>query len=290
MWGADRNEPAAFGNNPAIEALTELDPISDKAFERFRAFIYEKAGISLAPHKRQLVSSRLQKRLRHYRLRNFDDYIDLISQPGKDDERKHLVDLLTTNETYFYREPAHFDYLCANVLPQYRNRPVHVWSAACSTGEEVYTLAMVLAEVLGRREWDVLGSDINSQVVATARQGMYPLERAKNLPREWLAKYCLKGVRSQAGNLLVNPKLKARTRFEERNLKKPREDGRQFEVVFLRNVLIYFDLKTKQLVLDCLQRSIAPGGYLFISHVESLHGVNTSLTTVGPSVFRKPTH
>ncbi|WPL19613.1 Chemotaxis protein methyltransferase [Thiorhodovibrio winogradskyi] len=289
MWGAERRTTATQ-DNPAIEALAELDPISDKAFERFRQFIYEKAGINLAPHKRQLVSSRLQKRLRHYGLRNYDAYIDLISQPGKEEERRHLVDLLTTNETYFYREPAHFDYLRAKILPQYRNRTLHVWSAACSTGEEVYTLAMVLAETLGRGDWDILGSDINSQVVATAKRGMYPLERAKNLPREWLSKYCLKGVRAQAGNLLINPKLKSRTRFEERNLKKPRDDGRRFEIVFLRNVLIYFDVATKQLVLDCLSRAIAPGGYLFISHVESLHGIKTDLTTIGPSIFRKPLH
>ncbi|MBK1647814.1 CheR family methyltransferase [Rhabdochromatium marinum] len=286
MWGNDRK--SVDTPNPAIEALTELDPISDKAFERFRHFIYEKAGINLAPHKRQLVSSRLQKRLRHYGMRSYDTYIDLISQPGKEAERQHLVDLLTTNETYFYREPAHFDYLRAKILPQYRGRPLHVWSAACSTGEEVYTLAMVLAESIGRGDWNVLGSDINTQVVSTARLGIYPLEQAKGLPREWLSQYCLKGVRSQAGKLLINPKLKARTRFEERNLKKPREDGRQFEIVFLRNVLIYFDIPTKQLVLNCLSRSIAPGGYLFISHVESLHGITTDLTTIGPSIFRKP--
>lgn len=284
MWGSERK--TSVQDNPAIEALTELDPISDRAFERFRQFIYDKAGISLAPHKRQLVSSRLQKRLRHYGLRNYDAYIDLISQPGQDAERQRLVDLLTTNETYFYREPAHFDYLRATVLPHYRRQPLRVWSAACSTGEEVYTLAMVLAESLGRSDWDILGSDISSKVIATARLGVYPLERAKMLPREWLQKYCLKGVRRQAGNLLITPKLKSRTHFEERNLKKPRDDRRQFEIVFLRNVLIYFDLPTKQLVLDCLTRAMAPGGYLFISHVESLHGVNTQLTPIGPSIFR----
>jgi chemotaxis protein methyltransferase CheR len=289
MWGTDRRSSPAQ-DNPAIEALAELDPISDQAFERFRQFIYDKAGINLAPHKRQLVSSRLQKRLRHYGLRNYDAYIDLISKAGQDAERQRLVDLLTTNETYFYREPAHFDYLRTNILPQYRRRPLHLWSAACSTGEEVYTLAMVLAESLGRSDWDILGSDINTQVVATARQGMYPLERAKMLPREWLQKYCLKGVRSQAGNLLISPKLKSRVRFEERNLKKPRDDGRQFDIVFLRNVLIYFDVPTKQLVLDCLCRSLAPGGYLFISHVESLHGINTRLSPIGPSIFRMPEH
>lgn len=286
MWGAEPKKTTE--QNPAIEALAELDPISDKAFERFRTFIYEKAGINLAPHKRQLVSSRLQKRLRHYGLRSYDAYIDLLGQPGKETERRNLVDLLTTNETYFYREPAHFDYLRTQLLPQYRNRPLHLWSAACSTGEEVYTLAMVLAETLGRGDWDILGSDINSKVVASAKLGMYPMERAKNLPREWLSKYCLKGVRAQAGNLLITPKLKARTRFEERNLKKPRDDGRQFDIVFLRNVLIYFDTPTKQVVLDCLSRSIAAGGYLFISHVESLHGVKTNLTSIGPSIFRKP--
>jgi chemotaxis protein methyltransferase CheR len=282
-----KRSPGAGPVGSAFEHPAEAIPLDEDSFARFSQFIHERAGISLAPHKRQMVSARLQRRLRHLRLRSFDDYLKHVFEPGQDLERQHLVDLLTTNETYFYREPAHFDYLREHLLPSFRGRPMRVWSAACSSGEEVYTLAMVLAEGLGMGDWQVLGSDISSRMVGVARLGLYPLERAKHLPDAWRGKYCLKGVRTQAGNLLIDPRIKSRVSFEEHNLKRPRSDSRQFDLVFLRNVLIYFDIPTKQLVIDALTRSIRPGGHLFISHVESLHGIATRLTAVRPSIFRK---
>ncbi len=220
--------------------------------------------------------------------RSFDAYLDRVCEPEQDHERQHLIDLLTTNETYFYREPAHFDYLLERILPAYRGRALRVWSAACSSGEEVYTLAMVLAEGLGQGDWSILGTDISSRVLERARLGLYPVDRAKRLPKPWLGKYCLKGVRSQAGNLLVDPRLKARVRLEPHNLMRPLARGDAFDIVFLRNVLIYFDPPTKQRVIDAISRSIVPGGLLFISHVESLHGIDTELAMVRPSVFSKP--
>lgn len=267
--------------------IAEIVPLGDEEFERFRRFIYERAGISLAPHKRQMVSARLQRRLRDLGLRSFTAYLERVAQPGHDLERQHLVDLLTTNETYFYREPAHFEFLREQVLPRYRGRQFRAWSAACSSGEEVYTLAMTLAEGLGMDYWEILGTDISSRVLDQARRALYPLERAKHLPRDWLAKYCLKGVRTQAGNLLIDPKLKSRVRWAPHNLMQPLKETGGFDLVLLRNVMIYFDLPTKQRVLDALSRSIAPGGYLVISHVESLQGLRTSLQLVRPSVFRK---
>lgn len=272
------------------EVSLEIAPISDHAFERFRRFIYETAGINLAPHKRQLVSSRLQKRLRHFGLRSYDDYLELVTQPDQIAERQHLIDLLTTNETYFYREPAHFEFLLREIVPRWHGRPLRAWSAACSSGEEAYTLAMTLAEACGNGNWQVLGSDISSRMVAAARRGVYPLDRARALPNEWLRKYCLKGVRQQAGNLAIAPEIKARVRFEERNLKQPRTDGAVFDVIFLRNVLIYFDHATKQQVIDSVLKSLTPGGYFFISHVETLHAVDTDLQVVRPSIFRRPVH
>ena len=281
-------------SSPAPKRLEEPPPspagavLSARDFEQFRRFIYEQAGISLAPHKRQMVSARLQRRLRELGLEGFDAYLARTFELGQDRERQHLVDLLTTNETYFYREPAHFEFLLQRLLPAYRGQTVRVWSAACSSGEEVYTLAMVMAEWMDGGNWEVLGSDISSRMVETARRGLYPLERARQLPAAWLSKYCLKGVRSQAGSLLIDPRLAARVRFEEHNLKRARLQDQSFDLVFLRNALIYFDLPTKQLVLGNLVQSIRPGGYLFISHVESLHGVETELEMVRPSIFRRP--
>ncbi|ADC62509.1 CheR family methyltransferase [Allochromatium vinosum] len=266
----------------------DVIPLKEREFERFRHFIHERAGISLAPHKRQMVSARLQRRLHHLGLHSFDAYLDRVFEPDQDQERQHLVDLLTTNETYFYREPAHFEYLREQVLPTYHGLGLRLWSAACSTGEEVYTLAMVLADALGPGDWHILGTDISQRVLEQARQGVYPLERARHLPRPWLERYCLKGVRAQAGNLLIDPKLKSRVTLKQHNLLQPRRDGESFDIIFLRNVLIYFDPPTKQRVIDRLFASLRPGGLLFISHVESLHGLDTPLIMIRPSIFQRP--
>ncbi|MGQ9659233.1 MAG: CheR family methyltransferase [Thermochromatium sp.] len=262
--------------------------LKDCEFNRICRFIHEQAGINLAPHKRQMVSVRLQQRLRQLGVRSVTAYLDQVFESGQDHERQHLIDLLTTNETYFYREPAHFEYLREHVLPAYRGRDLQVWSAACSTGEEAYTLAMVLADALGLGAWHILGTDISRRVLEQARRAIYPLERARHLPRPWLERYCLKGVRSQAGNLLIDPRLKSRVTLEQHNLLQPRRDGERFDIVFLRNVLIYFDLPTKQRVIAHLFESIRPGGLLFISHVESLHGIETPLEMIRPSIFRRP--
>ncbi|MFD2113325.1 CheR family methyltransferase [Thiorhodococcus fuscus] len=282
--------PAPITQPSHDEGGTEILPLEEAEFERFRTFIRERAGISLAPHKHQMVSARLQRRLRHLGMRSFGEYLDRIAAPDNGAERQHLIDLLTTNETYFYREPAHFDFILQQILPDYHGHPLRAWSAACSSGEEVYTLAMTLAEGLGLGQWDILGTDISSRVLDQARRALYPLDRAKRLPRPWLEKYCLKGVRSQAGNLLIDPRLKGRVRLLQHNLMQPLSQQQTFELVLLRNVLIYFDLPTKQRVLDALTPSIAPGGYLLISHVESLQGIRTDLHMVRPSIFRKPPH
>jgi chemotaxis protein methyltransferase CheR len=242
----------------------------------------------MTPQKRHLVASRLHKRLRHYRLDTYAEYLDLIDDPTHRPERQVLVDLLTTNETYFFREPAHFDFLRKQVLSPMRGQACRIWSAACSSGEEVYTLAMVMAESLGMGDWEVVGSDISTRMLEVSATALYPMERARGIPKPLLSKYCLKGVRSQAGQLLIGPKLKARVSFRHINLKARLPDQGQFDVIFLRNVMIYFDVQTKRDVVTRLLAALKPGGYLFTSHVESLHGIVDSLQMVRPSVFRKP--
>jgi chemotaxis protein methyltransferase CheR len=272
------------------DEVQNVRPITETEFTRFRTFIYDHAGISLSPEKRQLVAGRLLKRLNHHGFKSYGDYFRFVMHGNEPTEKQILVDCLTTNETYFFREPAHFDYLATQILPHYRGKPFRLWSAACSTGEEVYTLAIVLAETLGRGDWKIVGSDISSRVLQTARQGVYPMDRATGLPKELLNKYCLKGVRSQAGSLMVIPKLKERVSFKSVNLKEPLKDSEQFDVIFLRNVLIYFDIETKRDVVTRVTGPLRPGGHLFVSHVESLHGVVDHLEMIKPSIFRKPAH
>jgi chemotaxis protein methyltransferase CheR len=262
--------------------------ITPEEFNRFRDLIYQQAGISMAPQKRLLVAGRLQKRLRHHGLTTYTDYLSLLEDPQNSEERQMLVDLLTTNETYFYREPAHFEFLRQHILPLLRGRTVRVWSAACASGEEVYTLAMSVADILGMGDWVVMGSDISERVLEQARSGIYPLERARDLPSQMLSTYCLKGVRTQTGFLLIEPRIKQRVQFQKINLMRPLPYLQPFDVVFLRNVLIYFDGPTKQKVVRRVVDAIKPGGYLFTSHVESLHGVIDTLQMLRPSVFLKP--
>ncbi|QIK36978.1 protein-glutamate O-methyltransferase CheR [Caldichromatium japonicum] len=263
--------------------------LDEAGFRRLAEFIWDETGILLTAAKRPMVSARLQRRLRELGCDTLSTYLDRALAPAEDRERQHLIDLLTTNETFFYREPAHFAYLVSEVLPAYRGQRMRVWSAACSSGEEAYTLAMALAEVLGLRgDWSVLGTDISTRMLAQAHQGLYPLERAKHLPRLWLERYCLKGVRGQAGYILIDPRLQKRVSWDQHNLLHPRREGAPFDIVFLRNVLIYFDRAVKQRVIECLYEALRPGGWLFISHVESLQGLRTPLVMQRPSVFRRP--
>jgi chemotaxis protein methyltransferase CheR len=200
------------------------------------------------------------------------------------------VDLLTTNETYFFREPKHFALL--RDLAQDasdKNRALRVWSAASSSGEEPYSIAMVLADVMGEdAPWEVLGTDISTRVLASARRGHYPMERAAQMPQNYLKRFCLKGQGSEAGTLLIERNLRQRVQFQHLNLNAPLPKIGQFDVIFLRNVMIYFSLETKRQVVARLLAQLRPGGHFLIGHSETLNDINDSLTAVAPSIYRKP--
>ena len=265
------------------------DTISKSEFAQFQALIYKIAGISLSDAKQILLVGRLGRRLRHYELKTYTDYYKLVSSPQHADELQLMVDLLTTNETYFFRESKHFDYLRDEILAKHpRGRKFDVWSAASSTGEEIYTIAMVLAETLGiKASWTVTGSDINKTVLATAEKGLYWLDRTRGLPPEYLRRYCLKGVKENEGSFMIMPELRAHTRFLQANLNTtlPNALGK-FDVIFLRNVMIYFDNNTKRQVVERLVRQLNPGGYLIIGHSESLNGVTDCVKTVRPTIYQ----
>lgn len=268
--------------------MTAIRPITDEEFSRFKHLIYDAAGIDLAPEKKVMVMGRLNKRLLHHRLNTFGDYYRLVTSGSQPGEFQVMVDLLTTNETYFFRESQHFDFLKNEILKGWNNEKFRVWSAASSSGEEVYNLAMIIAEALGTRSWEVLGSDISMRMLQLAKTGVYPMSRASQMPRYYLTKYCLKGVRSQEGMLLIDQKLKSRVDFKQINLMESLPYIGTFDVIFVRNVMIYFDQKTKEEVVKRLLGVLKPGGYILTSHSESLHGITTQVDMVRPSIYRKP--
>jgi chemotaxis protein methyltransferase CheR len=260
--------------------------LSDKEFKGFSQMIFTLAGIHMSEAKKPLVSGRLAKRLGQRGLDSYGDYLDLIQHDQS--ERQMALDLLTTNETYFFREPKHFEFLANQVAPTLRGQSsVRIWSGACSTGEEPYTLAMVLAEALGHMRFEILASDISSRVLSTARQALYPLEEADNIPKPMRARHCLKGIGSQQGWFLIDQPIRDKVQFESINLNARLPDIGPFDVIFLRNVMIYFSIETKREVVARMLPLLKPGGHFIISHSESLHGVTDQLQMVKPSIYCK---
>lgn len=262
--------------------------INAAEFQKFKLWLYSTAGIDLKETKTKLVEGRLACRLRHYNLGSYAAYFKMITSKNAIVEAQMAIDLLTTNETYFFREPKHFDFLKNNLLAKVRKgENFRLWCAASSTGEEPYTLAMTLAEGLGTTPWQIVASDINLQVLEKARSGHYALERAHNIAPQLLRKYCLKGVGSQEGTFLIQKTLRDKIEFNQINLIKALPDIGEFDVIFLRNVMIYFDNETRTQVVNKIVHLLKPGGYLFVSHSESLVGINTQLKIVQPSIFIK---
>ena len=269
-------------------AAMPVDQLSEKAFGLLRDWVYEQAGISMSPAKKPLMMSRLQKRLAHHGLERYEDYHRLITEGHDRQEPQIALDLLTTNETYFFREPKHFDFLRQKAVPERKpGVPYRVWSAACSSGEEPWSIAMTLASQLRDSAWEIVASDISTRVLARAQTAHYAMERAEHIPRELLTRYCLRGVRAQEGTFRVVPELRRRLSFMQVNLIAPLPDLGQFDLIFLRNVLIYFDMETKAKVVRQLCKALRPGGYFFCGHSESLHGMNLPLTTIHPAIYQR---
>jgi len=280
-----RPDPVAPQRSPVAGAAV----ITDREFQEIKDWIYRTAGINLSDQKKALVMGRLASRLRHYQSSGYGDYFRLLQSGAHPSELQIAIDLLTTNETHFFREPKHFDFLREKIIPAHpAGRLLRVWCAASSSGEEPYSIAMTLTAALGETSWEVLASDLSSRVLERARTGHYSMERAKTIPRPHLLAHCLKGVGSQEGTFLVEPRLRGRVQFTQINLVEALPQIGEFEVIFLRNVMIYFDMPTKREVVARILRHLRPGGYMIVGHSESLNGVNETLKTVVPSIYRKP--
>jgi len=263
--------------------------ISDREFTQFQRFIYDAAGITLSSAKKALVAGRLAKRLVQHELGSYGEYFRLLASGEAPAEVQAAVDLLTTNETYFFREAKHFALLKEQAAAARKSaQPFRVWSAASSSGEEAYSIAMVLADCLDGRAWEVMGSDISTRVLQRARAGHYPVERTTHIPPAYLKRFCLKGTGTQQGTLLVESTLRSRVQFTQVNLNAALPQLGTFDVIFLRNVMIYFNDETKRQVVARLLSVLKPGGLFLVGHSESLNGITDSLRAVAPSIYRKP--
>jgi chemotaxis protein methyltransferase CheR len=287
--------PARPAPAPALEPLWH---ISDELFGQFRDLIYREAGIALADGKQSLLASRVAGRLRELGLTSFDAYYRLVSNPASVEERQRLLDRICTNETHFFRDRRQWDFLQDHVFPRLESealrsgiRQIRAWSAACSTGEEPYSLAMaLLARFPPAAGWrvNVLGTDISTRVLAAARAGIWPLEKSTDIPPNYLKAFMLRGTGSQTGLMRAGPEVRAAVTLAHLNL----HDGRypvegQFELIFCRNVLIYFDRESKTKVLTRLLDYLAPTGYLFMGYAETTATISDRLGTVGPNVYAR---
>ncbi|WP_323815213.1 protein-glutamate O-methyltransferase CheR [Cellvibrio sp. NN19] len=268
----------------SLNISTNISPV---AFQKIRDYVHRTAGIIIGANKTAMVTGRLWRRLELLGYKDYETYFSYVSSAAGAQECATMLDLLTTNETYFFRESAHFDFLRNQIIPQQGQHKMRIWCAASSTGEEPYSIAMVLADQLGRCDWDILATDISSKVLEQACTGLYRAERISHIPADYLKTYCRRGIGEYEGMLAVVPSLRSRITFEQHNLLYARTKPEQFDVIFLRNVLIYFDNATKQKVIENMLQSLRPGGWLILGHCESLQGLKVDISAVSPSIYRK---
>lgn len=269
------------------EPLPSAPDLSPDDFRRVRQIAYERAGLAIPAGKEGLVRSRLSKRLRERRIGSFSAYLNTVEAESNGEEMVKLIDLLTTNKTDFFREPAHFEYLLAKVVPAIKaaHKPLRIWSAGCSTGEEPYTLSMLLKESLPERyDFRILATDICTRVVAAARTGEYSDEQLGDVSRERQARWFAK---SSPGHAAVLPELRAPISFAHLNLMATWPMTGPFDVILCRNVMIYFDKPTVTRLVNRFHDLLAPGGHLFIGHSESLTAIEHRYRYVQPAVYAK---
>jgi len=280
-----------------MHAADTIRPLSDREFRMLQQLIYREAGIHLSEAKKALVSGRLGRRVRALGCRDFTAYYQHVESDGV--ERTAMLDCISTNETRFFREPQQFEFLQQSLLPRWRAmgdagqipKRIRAWSAACSTGEEPYTLAMVLASHFPSTEgWNVeiLASDLSTRVLAAAREGVWPIERSNDIPEKLRKAYMLKGVRSEEGRMRAHPSIQSMIEFRRINLNDDDYGVRgTFDLLFCRNVLIYFNSESKERVIRRLVRHLSAAGHLFLGHSESLAASSYGMEHAGPTVYRR---
>jgi chemotaxis protein methyltransferase CheR len=268
-------------------------------YQFIRDLVYQHSRINLGPDKRELVSARLAKRLRAVRLSNVGEYCELLRSPTGTDELGNLIDAISTNHTYFFREEGHFAAMRDAILPELMGRrtkenwpQLRVWSAACSSGEEPYSIAIFLAEYFKTQSawpWQIEATDISRRILTRARQAVYAEEAVSRIDSRWVKSYFQTGYGPQEGNYRVKPEIRERVNFHHLNLLEgPTPFQQPFQVIFCRNVMIYFDRPTQEELVRRLSQLLVPGGYLLVGHSESLTNVRHSLKMIRPATYRAP--
>ncbi|MBN2068688.1 MAG: protein-glutamate O-methyltransferase CheR [Opitutales bacterium] len=274
-------------------------PITPQEYEFIRQTVYEYSRINLGPSKKELVMARLSKRLRALKIPAYKDYIDLLRSPQGKDEMTNLIDSISTNHTYFFREIQHFNFLVETILPDVckagsgMSKTFRVWSAATSSGEEPYSIALVLEEYLKTKaqgwNWHIQCTDISTRILKKAQEGIFVKERLDKIRKDWLSKYFEKGHGEFDGQFRVKADLKRNMSFTCLNLLSPSYPFREsYNVIFCRNVMIYFDRPTQEELVSKLEKLLLPGGYLMIGHAESLTAIKHNLKMIKPAIYRKP--
>lgn len=271
--------------------------MSDKDFRRFSALIQGVCGIRMPDVKKHMLESRLRKRLRSLDMHSFRDYYEFVTSPdGRRAEMVAMIDAVTTNKTDFFREPAHFTYLTEKVLPELipttAGRQVTIWSAGCSSGEEPYTLAMVLSEYARTREhftFSLLATDICTSVLEAAHRGVYEEEKIAPIPLELRRRYLMRSKDRSRKIVRMAPEMRALITFRRLNFLDSEYGIRErLHIIFCRNVLIYFDRPTQEKVITNFCRHLQPGGHLFLGHSETINGLDVPLVQVNSTIYRKP--
>lgn len=286
-------DDAGLGKD-ALPAVPAALAVSDRDFQRFQALIHHEAGIWLAPVKKALLVGRLGRRLRDLGISSYAAYYERVVEDEA--ERIRMLDAICTNETHFFREPKHFDFLVERIFPAWRaeadagrrERRLRIWSAACSTGEEPYTLAMVVLTAFPAG-WnlEILASDLSTKVLDRAAAGLWPLEKSKEIPEAYLKNYMLRGFGAQDGLMKAGPEIRELIKFTRVNLVgETWPGGPPFDLIFCRNVLIYFERQAKITVVERLLDRLDPRGFLFLGHAESLGGFTVKARAVLPTVYQ----
>ena len=264
-----------------------------EAFEYIIGLVYDSCGVCLHEGKHELIRARLGKRLRHYGMSTLSEYCEFLKHQENDDEITQVVDSLTTNFTNFLREEAHFKFLVEQALPTSiapGQKQFNIWSAACATGEEPYSLGFYLMEfypLISGWNWRILATDISTRALGKAQQAIYPADRMQSVPYEWIRKYCQKGHKQWEGYFRIKPLITERIQFRHMNLLDDYHISENFSVIFCRNVMIYFDRPTQERLVKKLIQVLIPKGYLIVGHAESLTGISGAIRCLRPSIYQK---